>query len=215
MRIPLEAYLQGKPSKVYSLVAAIPFSPLDIDLSLLARGEWDGIYDRFRIWYLPKAEGQNGKTVCYVMIRKADWANGVLIYAHIVVNLERGEPDSNFTLGILSNDEIRARSVLGAILGIPPIFHKRSEITLVERRWRSDPEVLGRFAANVYSATATLEASAAPSGEVYQLKIEAPSSGFTNKVGVGLDTWWDKSTKVEASPISDDEPGTPQEDQNP
>ncbi len=126
LRIPLETYLNGGTSKVFSLVASVPFSPIDIDLSLLARGEWNAFCDRFRIWYLPGIDGQNEKPVSYVMVRKFDPEQGVLMFAHIVMNLdpvatERG-PVSNFTVGILCNDEVKARSVLGAMLDGPSDF---------------------------------------------------------------------------------------------
>ena len=140
-----------------SLVAAVPFSPVDVDLNVLARGEWDALTDRFRVWFLPKTEGQNDKTSCYVMIRKFDRQQAVLVCVHVVANLEAGEGGNGqryFTLGILSNDDIRARAILGTFLGVPPIFHRRSEITLIERKWRADPATVARFASNVYSTVA-------------------------------------------------------------
>jgi hypothetical protein len=174
LRIPLEAYFQGGTAKVYSLVAAIPFSPIDLDLNLLARGEWEAFHDRFRICYLPRVEEQNDKPIFYVMIRKFDKQQGILVCAHIVMNLEpevtNGKPQPNFTVGILSNDEIRARSMLGTMLGIPPIFHRRSEITLIERRWRTDPESVMRFTANVYSVSAS---GTGPGGEGLPSNIPA------------------------------------------
>jgi hypothetical protein len=69
------------------------------------------------------------------MIRKLDQRQGVLVYVHIVMNLGTGEGKEGqpyFTIGVLSDDDIRARAVLGVFLGVPPIFHKRSEITLIE-----------------------------------------------------------------------------------
>src|SRR5207253_4170057 len=111
MRFPLETYLNGKECKVYSLVASVPFSPLDLDLGLLARGQWDALRDRFRFWYLPKVDGQNGDNpVCYVMIRKFDREQDILVYMHVVVDLGAkfgGDNQSLFMLGILSNDDVR------------------------------------------------------------------------------------------------------------
>jgi hypothetical protein len=189
LRVPLETYLNGSTGKVFSLVASVPFSPIDIDLSLLARGEWNAFCDRFRIWHVPSVDGQNGKPASYVMVRKFDPEQGVLMFAHIVMNLDPfgagSEPPPTFMVGILCNDEVKARSVLGAMLEVPPIFHKRSEITLVERKWRTDPETIARFAANVFAATS----SAMPGDKVYRLKLEPPSD-FMAKINGALDSWW-------------------------
>ncbi|MDE1852481.1 MAG: hypothetical protein KGI38_01905 [Thaumarchaeota archaeon] len=187
MRVPLDAYLQGTGAKVYSLVARVPFSPLDIDLGHLARGEWNSLTDRFRVWYLPKGDAAE-EEVCYVMVRKFDPQDGVLLYGHMVVNLGRKaglEEPWSFTVGIMSNDEIRARSMLNSMLDIPPSFHKRGEVRLVERRWRSDPEAVMRFLANVHSTMAQM----IPSGKVYTLKFEPPP-GMMGDLKRGMGTWW-------------------------
>jgi hypothetical protein len=188
LRVQLEGYLRGETMRVYSLVASVPFSPVDVDLNLLARGEWDASKDRLRVWFLPATEGKNERPACYVMIRKLDQRQGVLVYVHIVMNLDTGEGRKGqpyFTIGILSNDDIRARAILGVFLGIPPIFHKRSEITLIEGRWRTDSATVMRFVANVHSTVA----SQSDSGEVYRLKFEPPADLLAN-LKPGLDNWW-------------------------
>jgi len=188
LRVPLESYLGRELPSVYSLVAAVPFSPVDVDLNVLARGEWDALTDRFRVWFLPKAEGQNDKSSCYVMIRKFHQQQAVLVCVHIVANLEADEGRDGqryFTLGILSNDDIRARAILGIFLGVPPIFHRRSEITLIERKWRVDPATVARFAANVHS---TVNAKTVAGGEVYRLRLEPASDLLANLKP--LDAWW-------------------------
>jgi len=58
LRVSLGSYLQSDRAKVFSLVADVPFSPLDIDLGHLARGEWNPHTDRFRLWYLPEEAGE-------------------------------------------------------------------------------------------------------------------------------------------------------------
>ncbi len=68
---------------------------------------------------------------------------------------------------------------------VPPIFHKRSEITLLERRWRTDPETVARFAANVFAA----KSSMMPGDKVYKLTVEPPAD-FMAKINSGLDSWW-------------------------
>ena len=194
MRVQLEGYLRGETMRVYSLVASVPFSPIDVDLNLLTRGEWDGSKDRLRVWFLPATEGQNDRPTCYVMIRKLDQRQGVLLCVHIVMNLgtgvgkEGGRP--YFTIGILSNDDIRARAILGVFLGVPPIFHKRSEITLIEGRWRTDSATVMRFVANVHSTVA----SQGDPGEVYHLKFERPADLLAS-LKPGLDTWWDPAVE--------------------
>jgi hypothetical protein len=203
LRVPLESYLGRELPSVYSLVAAVPFSPVDVDLNVLARGEWDALTDRFRVWFLPKAEGQNDKSSCYVMIRKFDQQQAVLVCVHIVANLEAGEGrdvQRYFTLGILSNDDIRARAILGIFLGVPPIFHRRSEITLIERKWRTDPATAARFAANVYS---TVSAKAGHGGEVHRLTFEPASDLLANLKP--LDAWWDTSAGESSDAVEGDE----------
>jgi hypothetical protein len=188
LRVPLETYLRGTGTRVYSFVASVPFSPLDIDLGRLARGEWNALTDRFRLWYLPAEDGAEGGAACYVMLRKFDPQDGVLLYGHIVVNLAakaRGDIASNFTVGIMSNDDIKARSALNAMLEIPPSFHRRSEVRLIERRWRGDSEAVMRFLANIHSAMAQLS----PSGKVYTLKFEPPP-GMMGEMKRNLGAWW-------------------------
>jgi hypothetical protein len=186
LRVPLESYLKGG-GKVFSLVVSVPFSPLDIDIGHLARGEWNALADRFRIWYIPPEMGDGGPT-CYVMVRKFEPQDGVLLFGHIVVNLRsdgNGEHPGSFTLGIMSNDEVRARSMLNSMLDIPPAFHRRSEVMLIERKWRSDTQALMRFLANVHSAMAQLN----PSGKFYTLKFEPPK-GVMGELKRNMGAWW-------------------------
>jgi hypothetical protein len=188
LRVPLETYLRGTGAKVYSLVVSVPFSPIDIDLGHLARGEWNALTDRFRVWYLPQEDDVAGHPLCYVMVRKFDPKDGVLLYGHLVVNTESrsaGKNQWNFTVGIMSNDEIRARAALNSMLDIPPSFHRRNEVRLIERRWRSDPEAVMRFLANVHSTLAQLE----PSKKVFTLKFEPPP-GMMGQLTKNLGVWW-------------------------
>lgn len=193
LRVQLEGYLRGETSRVYSLVASVPFSPVDVDLNLLARSEWDASKDRLRVWFLPAIEGQNDKPSGYLMIRKLDQRQGVLVCVHVVMNLGAGAAKDGqpyFTIGILSNDDIRARAILGIFLGVPPIFHKRSEISLIEGKWRADLATVMRFAANVHSAVA----SQGGPGGVYRLKFEPPADMLAS-LKPGLDTWWDSPSE--------------------
>jgi hypothetical protein len=202
LRIQLEGYLRGEMPRVYSLVASVPFSPVDVDLNLLARGEWDASKDRLRVWFLPATEGQNDKQSGYVMIRKFDQEQGILVCVHIVMNLGTGAAKDGqpfFTIGILSNDDIRARAVLGTFFDIPPIFHKRSEVSLVEAKWRTEPEAVMRFAANVYSV---LTLQRGPEGKVYQLKFEPPAD-FMASLKPNLDNWWSPAESKPSTPDSD------------
>ena len=186
MKVPLEAYLRGPGAKVYSLVVGVPFSPLDIDLGHLARGEWNALTDRFRVWYLPKDGTGDDAPMCYVTVRKFDPEHGVLLYGHFVVNIGAETPQS-FMVGIMSNDEVRARSMLNSILDVPPSFHRRSDVKLVERRWRSDQGAVARFIANVCSVTA--QSAPDPSGKVYSLKFEPPP-GMMEEMKRSIGSWW-------------------------
>ena len=184
MRIPLRAFFKAERAKVYSIVAKVPYTPLDIDLGHLARGEWNSLTDRFRLWYLP-GEGGGGKS-CYVMVRKLDQRNEILTYAHLVVNLDSSAGDASmFTAGIMCNDDVRARSMLNSILDTPPSFHHRDELTLVERRWRNDPEAVCRFTANIHSAVA----HAAKVGSVHTIKFQLPQ-GMSERLGKDMGSWW-------------------------
>ena len=190
LRVPLKAYLSMTGAKVYSLVVEVPFSPLDIDLGHLARGEWNALTDRFRVWFLSKEDGSDIKPTCYVMIRKFDPQVGVLLYGHIVISIDEKPGVENprcFTVGIMSNDEVRARFMLNSILDIPPSFHRRSEIRLIERRWRSDPDAVMRFLANIHSAMAQMAPN--PSGKVYAIKFEPPP-GLMGELKRGMGSWW-------------------------
>ena len=189
MRVPLEAYLSMNGAKVYSLVVGIPFSPLDLDLGHLARGEWNALTDRFRVWFLPK-EGSGSQPTCYVMIRKFDSQADVLLYEHVLINTAE-EPGADnlrtFSVGIMSNDDVRARFMLNSMLDIPPSFHRRSEVRLIERRWRTDPDAVMRFVANVHSTITPLAPN--PSGKVYTLKFEPPP-GIMGELKRGMGAWW-------------------------
>ena len=173
---------------VYSLVASIPFSPVDIDIGHLARGEWNALTDRFRVWYMPGEDEKGGGQLCYVIIRKFDSRNGVLLYAHLMVNLKvetgRRSP-SNFVLGILSNDDVRARSALNAMLEIPPAFHRRGELHLIEHRWRRDPDAVFRFSANIHSVVGGGNGG----HSVYKMRFELPP-GITEQFKRNMGAWW-------------------------
>lgn len=191
MRVPLARYLTEGTSKVYSLVAMIPFTPIDIDVGRLVRGEWDAIRDRFRLWFIPKIEGRADKPVCYFTIRKFDQQNDVLVFIHVLLNLDTtlgsDGRQTEFTVGILSNDDVRARAALGALLDNPPSFHKRREIRLGERRWRTDPQVLMRFRANLYS----VESSNAHGG-VWAAKVNGPAALDTlAQLKQNMGGWWE------------------------
>lgn len=189
MRVPLEAYLRGPGAKVYSLVVGVPFSPLDIDLGHLARGEWNALTDRFRVWHLP-SEDAKGPPVCYVMVRKFYPKDDVIVYGHMLVNTyhkAREENGRSFTVGIMSNDEVRARVMLNSILDIPPSFHRRGDLRLIEKKWRGDPNAVMRFLANVQSVIARSIPN--PSGKMYTLKFEPPP-GLMEELTHNLSAWW-------------------------
>jgi hypothetical protein len=93
----------------------------------------------------------------------------------------------SFTVGIMSNDEVRARVMLNSMIDIPPSFHKRSELRLVEKKWRSDPEAVMRFVANAHSVIANLAPS--PGGKMYTMKFEPPKE-LMDELKRNLGTWW-------------------------
>lgn len=187
MRVPIHTYLTEGSARVYSLVAAVPYSPIDIDLGRLSRGEWNPITDRFRIWYLPRNEARDPRSDCHLMIRKFDVQDQVLVYEHVVVNPRTHSgcgSSSNFTVGIMSNDNIRARATLNSMLEMPPSFHRRNEIRLIERRWRRDPYAIMRFTVNVRSVTFVKGKG------VTHLGTRLPP-GVVADMGRSMRGWWD------------------------
>lgn len=189
MRIPLSSY--PRPGvRVYSLVASLPFTPVDLDLGRIARGEWNPLVDRFRFWFIPRIEGKNDKTRCSITVRKFDQDSETLVFMHIVPNLGttigRKTSQPEFDVGVLCNDNIRARSALGAILDNPPAFHRRREVKLIERRWRDDPSAVMRFFANVQSLK-SLDPGATPSS----VKVDGPPSmDALALLKEGMKGWW-------------------------
>ena len=173
---------------MFSLVVGVPFSPLDIDLGHLARGEWNARTDRFRIWYIP-GEKAGSEPTCYVMVRKFDPRDGVMVCGHLVVNLgeKRAGESWSFTVGVLCNDDVRARMMLNSLLDIPPSFHRRSEVKVIERRWRSDPKAVMRYLANVHSLLMNLTPD--PGGKVRLLKFDPPP-GLLGELKRGMSAWW-------------------------
>ncbi len=190
MRVPLSVYQRGE-AKVYSLVARVPFTPVDLDIGRLARGEWDSLRDRFRLWFIPRVEGRNDKPVFHFTVRKFDQEGEVMVFMHIVPKLDallsEDSIPEHFVVGILSNDDVRARAALGAILDVPPSFHRRQEVGLIERRWRDDPRAVMLFLANVYSAT-----SASPQGSMSSLRVEGrPATDALAALKEGMAGWWE------------------------
>ncbi len=173
---------------MFSLVVGVPFSPLDIDIGHLARGEWNTMADRFRIWYIPGEKGDSGPT-CYVMVRKFDPRDGVLVCGHLVVNLgeKRAEGGCSFTVGVLCNDDVRARTMLNSLLDIPPSFHRRSEMDVIERRWRNDPKAVMRYLANVHSSL--MNSAPDPVGKVRLVRFDPPP-GLLGELKRGMSAWW-------------------------
>jgi hypothetical protein len=185
MRIPLRTYLEGSGTKVFSLVATLPFSPVDLDIGRLARGEWNPLTDRFRFWNLTP-EGKGEVPLCHVMIRKFDPRDLVLVYVHVNMNLVQDSERSDrgpFTVGIMCNDDVRARLVLSTMFNIPPAFRRRNQARLVEKRWRTDPEAVMRYLANVHSVTSL------PTSSVYSMKFEFPAN-LKDEFRKGLGGWW-------------------------
>ena len=206
MRVPIERYLDGTASRVYSYVVAVPFSPIDLDLGRLARGEWNASSDRFRVWHMPGDARKGLPQLCYVIVRKFDPQAGVLTFLHIVVNLDaQGEDSSrNFTIGVLSNDDVRSRAALGAVIGIPPAFHRRSELLVIERRWRTDASAVLRFAANAQSAMS----KPGPGETGFNIRLEL-EPGIVEELRRNMGAWWPSlKPRDAASSRSHGEPGS-------
>ncbi len=125
-------------------------------------------------------------------MRKFDREADVLVFMHVVPRLEaalkEGSEQEHFTVGVLCNDDVRARVALGALLDIPPAFHRRREVKLVERRWRSDPRAVMFFLANVHTAT-----SASENGRMVSVQVGGrPGLDVMAALKEGMGGWWDE-----------------------
>ncbi len=168
-----------------------PFTPVDLDIGWLARGEWDALRDRFRLWFIPRIEGRNDKPLCHFTVRKFDREGDVLLFMQIVPKLEavlsEDSSQEHFMVGILSNDDVRARAALSAFLDVPPSFHKRRDVRLIERRWRNDPQAVMLFLANVYSVT-----SASQQGSVSSVRVGGQqATDALAALKEGMVGWWE------------------------
>ena len=77
--------------------------------------------------------------------------------------------------------------MLNSTLDIPPSFHRRSEVRLVEHKWRRDQDAVMRFLANVLSDFARQANNA--SGKVYALRFDPPP-GMMGELKRNLGAWW-------------------------
>ncbi len=101
--------------------------------------------------------------------------------------LSEDSSQEHFVVGILSNDDVRARAALGSFLDVPPSFHRRQEVRLIERRWRDDPQAVMLFLANVYSVT-----SVSPQGSVSSLRVAGqPAMDALAALKEGMVGWWE------------------------
>jgi hypothetical protein len=124
-------------------------------------------------------------------IRKLDKEAGVLVFMHLVPKLEAVLRDdseqAHFVVGVLSNDDVRARAALGALLDVPPAFHRRREVRLVEHRWRDDPRAAMFFLANVHSAV-----GAQGWGRMVSVHVGGESGvGVMAAMKDEMGTWWE------------------------
>lgn len=136
-------------------------------------------------------------------MRKLDREADVLVFMHVVPRLEvamkEGSEREHFTVGVLCNDDVRARAALGALLDIPPAFHRRREVKLVERRWRSDPRAVMFFLANVHSAT-----SASENGRMFSVRVGGrPGLDLMAALKEGMGGWWDEGKEDPGQKIPD------------
>ena len=209
MRVNLTSY--GRPgSKVYSLVARVPFTPVDLDIGRLARGEWDPMKDRCRVWFIPTIEKAGDRPLCNFTLRKFDQEAGVLLFMHLTVNLdasyrEGSEPD-HFYLGVLCNDDVRAKSALGCVLDTPPSFHRRKELSLVESRWRTDSALM-YYLANVHSV---MSSGPGTGGRMATLKVEGRASeDLMAMMKKGMGGWWKDEDEVSEAPSNPEASDSP------
>ena len=76
--------------------------------------------------------------------------------------------------------------MVNSMRSIPRSFHKRSDVRLKERRWRSDSDSLMRSLVNIHSTITQMAPN--PSGMVYTQKFEPPS-GVMGELKRGMGAW--------------------------
>ncbi len=183
---PLSAYQSGG-GKVYSLVARVPFTPVDLDIGRLARVKWDALTDRFRLWFIPKIEGRDDKPLCHFTLRKFDCEADVLVFMHVVPKLKAlfrdDSEQDHFLAGVLSNDEVRARSSAGHPSGVSPKV--RSEVG------RAQVED-GPPGCDVLSGERSLGHYGKPEGNLVSVGVGSrPGINLLAAMKEGMGEWWE------------------------
>jgi hypothetical protein len=148
---PLSDYSSMSPSvPVFRLEASSHFSPLDVNVTYLARSGWNQAVDRLRF----HTEQQNIPT-------NHPLADAIGHFGiHLLIRRLEKEEDRFVSMQtsikgqvvILSNDAPFARSFLqGVFLECPPAFHTHDELDIAEE-WRSDAETKALFAGMLIGA---------------------------------------------------------------
>jgi len=145
-KYPLSRYIETASAPVVFRLRAEPqFSPLDVNLSFLARSGWNQSVDRMRFHFEHDFAGHTkhpmtqvmGRLAPHLLIRRLDRDEDRFGSVHISV---QGE------IVILSNDAEFARALLrGIFLECPPSFHSLGEFKITEDA-QSDGETKAMFA---------------------------------------------------------------------
>lgn len=143
--IPLSNYSDEKLQRpVLILNVVTNFSPVDFNLEFLRTKGWSVSVDRFRFHFEPKhtTSGDHplkqmlASQAPHVLIRKLDKEEDYFVAISIFVDGK---------IRVLSNDEDRAHEFLdGLVLGFPPSFKERSDLTL-EANWQTAAEPVAFF----------------------------------------------------------------------
>lgn len=145
-KYPLDTYVgSGSGTPVFRLHARASFSPLDVNLTFLARSGWNQSVDRLRLHTEQQPDVPSGHPIAQIMGR---------LRPHLLIRrLDRDEDcfaaiqasiDGEIT--IFSNDSEFARLVLaGIFLECPPSFHTVDELEISDE-WKTDGETKALFA---------------------------------------------------------------------
>jgi hypothetical protein len=76
------------------------------DIGRFARGEWNTLTDRFRLWFIPRIEGHDDRPLCHLSVRKFEREADVLVFMHVLPRLEASlkecSEQEHFAVGVLS-----------------------------------------------------------------------------------------------------------------
>lgn len=143
---PLASYTEhGSNAPVFHLHAKAQFSPLDVNITFLARSGWNQAVDRLRFHTDHPSRSNSGHPLAqalssfapHLLLRRLDRDQERFGAIHAYIDGQ---------IMVFSNDAEFARSLLaGVFLECPPSFHAKEDLEITEE-WRTDEQTRALFA---------------------------------------------------------------------